>query len=83
MGGACGTYGSQERCITRFSTGNPRERDHLEDIDVEGRIILKWIFKKRDRGHGLDWSASGQGQVAGACECSDEHFDFRKMRVIS
>jgi hypothetical protein len=28
--------------------------DHLEDPDVDGRIILKWIFKKWDGGHGLD-----------------------------
>jgi len=24
---------------------NPRERDHLEDPDVDGRIILEWILK--------------------------------------
>jgi hypothetical protein len=24
-------------------------------------------------GHGLDRSGSGQGQVAGSCECSNEH----------
>ena len=27
---------------------NLRERDHLGDQDVKGRIILKWIFRKWD-----------------------------------
>ena len=30
-----------------------RERGHLEDPEVVGRIILKWIFRKWDGG--LDW----------------------------
>jgi hypothetical protein len=29
-----------------FWWGNIKERDHLVDLSVEGRIILKWSFKK-------------------------------------
>jgi hypothetical protein len=28
--------------------GNPRERDHFEDPGIDGRIILRWIFRKWD-----------------------------------
>jgi hypothetical protein len=31
---------------TRFWWGNLRERDHLEDPSVDGRIILRWTFRK-------------------------------------
>jgi hypothetical protein len=34
--------------------GNLRERDNLEDRGVDGRIIIRWIFKKWD-GEGMDW----------------------------
>jgi hypothetical protein len=31
---------------TGFWWGNLRERDHLGDTDVNGRIILRWNFRK-------------------------------------
>jgi hypothetical protein len=34
--------------------GNLREKDHLGDPDVDGRIILRRIFRKRDVGD-MDW----------------------------
>ena len=39
---------------TEFWLGILRERDHLEDLGIHGRIILKCIFKKQNGGHGLD-----------------------------
>ena len=31
-----------------FWWGNLRERDKLEHLGVDGRIILRWIFRKWD-----------------------------------
>ena len=39
---------------TRFWWRIMRERNHLEDIGIDGKIILKWIL--------------GYGQLAGTCE---------------
>jgi len=47
MDGAC-------RSEVRVLEGNLRERYHLKDPRVDGRIILKWIFSKWDGG--MDWN---------------------------
>jgi hypothetical protein len=62
----------EERCNAGFWWGNLRERDPLEDPDVDGRIILILMFEKWVGGHRLDRSGSGQGKVAGSCECGNE-----------
>jgi hypothetical protein len=36
--------------------GNLRERDHWGDPDVDGRIILRWTFRKWDGVVGIGWS---------------------------
>jgi hypothetical protein len=46
-------YGGEEKCIQGFGGGNLRERGHLEDLGVYGRVILKWIFEKCDEG--MEW----------------------------
>jgi len=38
---------------TGFWLGGLRERGHLEDLKIDGRLILKWIIKNWDGG--MDW----------------------------
>ena len=45
MGGACSAYGEGE-AYTGFWWGNLRERDHLGVPGLDGKIILRWFFKK-------------------------------------
>jgi hypothetical protein len=60
MGGACDTYGGGERCIQGFCSGNMTERDHLENLCLDRRIILKRVFKKLSGGR--DWIAVVQNR---------------------
>jgi len=69
------------QCHTGLWWGN--WKNHLQDLGIEGRIILKWIFKKCDVRHGLDWSSSGEGHMTVFCESGDEPSGSKIMRGIS
>jgi hypothetical protein len=45
--------------------GGLRERYHLEDPGIDGRIILKWILRNWIGDHGLDWSGLEHAEMAG------------------
>jgi hypothetical protein len=47
MGGECGLYWGEEKCIV-FWWGKLKERSLLEDPGVDGSILLKWILNKQD-----------------------------------
>jgi hypothetical protein len=40
--------------VYRVLVGNLREGDHWGDSGIDGRIILRWIFRKLNVGYGVD-----------------------------
>jgi hypothetical protein len=63
MDGACSAYGREERRIQGFWWRNLREREHLGEPGIDGRIILRCIFRKWDVGEwtGSSWLWIGTG----------------------
>jgi len=45
--------GEERGCIGSW-WGNRRERDHRENLDVDGWTILGWIYRRWV--YGLDWA---------------------------
>ena len=41
-------YGERTEVYTGFWWGNLRDKNHLEDPGVDGRIILIWMFRMWD-----------------------------------
>jgi hypothetical protein len=55
MGGTLARVGEM-RGAYRFSLGDLREREHLENISLNGKILLKCIFMRLSRAWtGLIW----------------------------
>jgi len=40
----------ERRVLCRVLVGKPEERDHFEEPGMDGKIILRWIFRKWDVG---------------------------------
>jgi hypothetical protein len=64
MGGTCSAYGGRE-AYTGFGWENLRDTGHWGDPGVDGRIILRQIFKKWDVGvwTGLSGLRTGGGHL--------------------
>ena len=62
MGGACGAHGGGER-RAQGSSGQTRGKEAIgETLDVDGRIILRWIFRKWEGVEtGWSWLSVGTG----------------------
>lgn len=58
---------------TVWKCRNLKREDHLEDVGLDGRIILKLIFGNTVANWGLDWSGSGCVRVAGYGECGNKN----------
>ena len=46
MVGTCSSYGGKERFIQNFGGETWVERDQLEHVGIDGRIILKLMLEK-------------------------------------
>ena len=57
----------EDRGVHRVLVGNPEGKRPLGDQDIDGRIILRWIFRKLEGVVGTAWSwlriGTGGGQL--------------------
>jgi len=56
MVGECDMNGGKIETYTEVWLGNLKERDHPEDLVIDGEIILTYILKELDR---MAWTGCG------------------------
>jgi len=64
MGGACGAYGGG-RGVYRVLVEKLEGKSQWGNPDADGRIILRWIFRKWEEHVGTGWSWLGIGTGGG------------------
>ena len=73
----------QERNTFRVLEEKPKERDHLDDLDTEMRIILKWILHETGL-NGVDWrSGSDRDMCWAVVDWTDRAEDRDKCWVVA
>jgi hypothetical protein len=45
MGRECSTHGEKRKAY-RILVESQKQKDHWEDLDIGGRIILRWILER-------------------------------------
>jgi len=53
----------ERRGTYSVSVWKPKGKNHLEDLGIDGRIIRKMDLRDVGKGHGLNSSGSGYGQL--------------------
>ena len=63
MGAACSTCGGRREMRARFWWESLNDRDYLEDLSIDGWIMLKWVLKRAQRNivGGFFWQGVGTG----------------------
>jgi hypothetical protein len=62
--------------------GNLKDRDNLEALDIDVRIIISGFDIKKKRKVGLNLSVSDKEQVVTYCEQSNENLGFIKRTKL-
>ena len=74
MGWACGGYGGENKCIyTGFWWARVKERDHMQDLDINGRIALTCILREEDERMWTGFIWLMIVKVVGCFERGNEH----------
>lgn len=72
------THLGKKRNTLRVLVGKPKGKNHFENSAIYERILLNESLTARMRGHRLDYSSSGQGQVTICCEYGNEAASYIK-----